>query len=164
MATNNRNIYIALENIRSLYNIGAIIRTAEFFGISKIILIGYSGIDGNEPDMIHRKLRKTSLGSIPKVKLEVIGGVMQLKRYDFPIIAVENNIPNVKSLYDWTPPNKAILLFGNEVDGISKEGLAMAQEIIEIPRIGTHSSLNVATACGIVINEMVKNLNKQHEI
>ncbi len=157
---NTPEIHIALENIRSLYNIGAIIRTAEFFGINRIILIGYSGVDKNEPDMIHRKLKKTSLGSIPKINLEVMKNVELLKKYGLSIIAIENNISNAKSLYGWNPPHKAILLFGNEVDGVSKEGLALAQEIIEIPRIGTHSSLNVATACGIVINDIVRKLQK----
>ena len=149
------NIILALENIRSLYNIGAIIRSAEFFGINKIILIGYSGIDKNEPDMIHRKLKKTSLGAMPKVKLEVLQNIEDLKKYNLPIVAIENNIDEVKNLYKWTPPENLILLFGNEVDGITPEGLSVASEIVEIPRVGTHSSLNVATACGIVISELV---------
>ncbi len=152
---NKPEIYIALENIRSLYNIGAIIRTAEFFGIKKVILIGYSGIDKNEPDMIHRKLKKTSLGAMPKVEIETAEKVEDLKKYKLPIVAIENNKDNVKNLYDWTPPKNAIYLFGNEVDGITPEGLSIASEIVEIPRIGTHSSLNVATACGIVISELV---------
>lgn len=152
---NKPEFAIALENIRSLYNIGAIIRTAEFFGIKKLILIGYSGIDKNEPDLIHRKLKKTSLGSIPKVQLDVLESVTDLKKYNLPIIAIENNTPNVKNLYKWSSPEKAILLFGNEVDGITPEGLSVATEIVEILRIGTHSSLNVATACGIVISELV---------
>lgn len=158
---NNAKIYIALENIRSLYNIGAIIRTAEFFGITEIILIGYSGVDKNEPDMIHRKLKKTSLGSIPKVKLTVIEDIDGLKKYNLPIIAVENNVERTQDIKNWNPPKDLILLLGNEVDGISKEGLAIASETVEIPRLGTHSSLNVSTACGIVIFELTnKLLNK----
>jgi tRNA G18 (ribose-2'-O)-methylase SpoU len=158
---NKPEIYIALENIRSLYNIGAIIRTAEFFGVKKVILIGYSGIDKNEPDMIHRKLKKTSLGSMPKVEIDVVTNSEELKKYEVPIIAIENNTPDTKNLYNWTPPKKAIYLFGNEVDGITPEGLSTTSETIEIPRIGTHSSLNVATACGIVISELV-NRNQQN--
>lgn len=154
------NIKIALENIRSLYNIGAIIRTSEFFGINEIILIGYSGVDKNESDLIHRKIKKTSLGSAPKINLSVIEKVEDIKFFNLPIIAVENNQPATKSLYDWHPPSEAILLFGNEVNGISKEGLEISTEIVEIPRVGTHSSLNVSTACGIVISELINKLNK----
>lgn len=149
--------YIALENLRSLYNVGAIMRTAEFFGINNLILIGYSGINPNDPDLIHQKLKKTALSSFPKVQIETFKNIKDVaKQHSEPIIGLENNVPNTKSLYKWSPPKDLILLMGNEVNGISDQAKEIATEFIEIPRVGTHPSLNVATAAGIAISHIAE--------
>lgn len=151
-------VYVALENLRSLYNIGAIYRTCEFFGVSTVILLGYSGIDRREGETeIHKRIQKTSLGTIEKVQTEQYKSIteMKLAHPNAKLIGIENNVPNTKNLYnlnEWTPYNKElIIIFGNEVEGLTTEAQQLSDELVEIPRIGTHSSLNVTTACGIVL-------------
>lgn len=152
------NIIVALENLRSLYNVGAIFRTCEFFGVYKVILIGYSGVDRNEPDLIHKRLWKTSCGTMEKVEIEHFDTLKAaLEKYKpGEVIAIENNVQNPIKLKDWRPNPNTMILFGNEVDGLSREAISMSDKIVEIPRVGTHSSLNVTTACGIVLNHVVQ--------
>ena len=150
------NIIIALENIRSLYNVGAIYRTAEFFGIQKILLIGYTGLDEREPSKIHKRLTKTSLGTINKIETERYQNMNDAKsRYPmYKIVAVEQDarsIPITQFALNKKQEEKVLLVFGNEVDGIQKETLRNANTIVEVPRLGTHQSLNVATTAGIIL-------------
>lgn len=158
----NSNVIIALENLRSLLNIGAIIRTSEFHGIKKVILIGYSGVEHRyrnnlkEEIIIHSKLQKTSLGTIEKIEVEHFNDVksMMQKYSDFDLIGIEQT-ENSIDLYDWdltTQKEKMILLLGNEVEGIEKTSLKLCTRVIEIARIGTHQSLNVEAAAAIVIS------------
>ena len=151
---NKREIIVALENIRSLYNIGAIYRTCEFLGVENILLIGYSGKDEREPNKIHRKLQKTSLGTINKIKTKQFRNIKEVKKH-YPkakIISIEQN-KNSKPLNTFkTPENQLVLIFGNEIDGVNQETLNISDKILEIPKIGTHQSLNVATTCGIVLS------------
>lgn len=152
----NTKIIVVLENLRSLYNIGAIFRTCEFFGAYKVILVGYSGINKNEPDLIHKRLWKTSCGTIEKVEAEHFNTIKDAINHYRPeeIVAIENNVDKVIKLKDWKPKTNIMILFGNEVNGLSEEALSMSDRIVEIPRVGTHSSLNVTTACGIVLNHV----------
>lgn len=151
--SNTNDIIVCLENVRSLHNIGAIIRTCEFFGIRKIILLGYSGFDPYQSDKIKPELSKTALSAINKVELlryqyfDDVKGAFP----DYQIIAVENNIPNTTLLTDFKPTTDCILVFGNETTGIEKDTLKIADKILEIPRVGQHASLNVATAAGITL-------------
>lgn len=150
-------LIVALENIRSLYNIGAIYRTCEFFGIKTIYLIGYSGIDKREPDKIHKKLQKTSLGTLDKIHTETFETTQDIfnKYKDIKLITIEqtnNSIPLPKFKLDTNYGSKTVLLFGNETDGVQKDTINKSSQIVEIPRIGTHKSLNVTTSCGIILS------------
>lgn len=151
--SNTNDIIVCLENVRSLHNIGAIIRTCEFFGIRKIILLGYSGFDPYQSDKIKPELSKTALSAINKVELlryqyfDDVKGAFP----DYQIIAVENNIPNTTLLTDFKPTTDCILVFGNETTGVTDEIISQSNIILEIKRIGTHQSLNIATAVGIVV-------------
>lgn len=149
-------LLVALENIRSLHNIGAIIRSCEFFGVDEIALIGYTGFDPYSPNHIHPKIQKTALSAIENIKLERYENINHLlsKKENCELICIENNVPNSKNISSFKTKydcNILILLFGNEVEGVQKETLELASEIYEIPRIGKHQSLNVATTAGIVL-------------
>ena len=150
-------LIVALENIRSLYNIGAIYRTCEFFGIKTIYLIGYSGIDEREPNKIHKKLQKTSLGTIDKIHTETFETTQDIfnKYKNIKLITIEqtkSSIPLSKLKLNTNKKGKILLLFGNEVNGVQKETIEKSNQIVEIPRIGTHKSLNVTTSCGIILS------------
>ena len=148
--------YVALENIRSLYNVGAIFRTCSFFGWNNVILVGYSGkhtLPGGKT-ILHPKLAKTELGSKNDLNITFLKTATELvkfaKAHKCDLVAVEQT-KAAKILEIWQPPKDVILVFGNEVDGISKYILENANQIVEIKRVGTHNSLNVATSVGIVL-------------
>lgn len=156
-------ITIGLENIRSLYNIGSIIRTCEFFGINNIAFIGYSGIDKNEPDMIHSKLKKTALSSINNVVINTYENteiLLNTINYN-QVIGIENNIKGTTNLYSYNPPSESqiLLLFGNEKTGLEDKTIKSCDLLLEIDRIGNHSSLNVSTVAGIVISHIIYKVN-----
>ncbi len=151
-------IVVALENIRSLQNIGAIFRTCSFFGVKKVLLVGYSGktIDTKNRKILHPKILKSSLGSENDITIELIEDSEALIKYSeehsCALLAVEQHKESV-NLKNLTLDGNAtyIIVFGNEVDGVSSSVLNVSKKIIEIERKGTHNSLNVATSVGIVL-------------
>jgi len=150
-------VIIALENIRSLYNIGAIFRTASFFGIKKILLVGYSGRRVAGIDELHEKVKKTSLGAEKDLEIKFLAGPIQLikfaKNNKLKLVVVEQDKKSI-SLQKWQPEKNSILVFGNELQGCSLKVLKATDEIVEIPRCGKKGSLNVSVAAGIVLTQV----------
>ena len=152
-------IQVALENVRSLQNIGAIIRTCSFFGVQKLILLGYSGKtkDTKNRTIMHPDILKTALGAEKDVEIIFIDSAKDLKKYSQNIIAIEQH---EKSIDLKTIDLKdCVLVFGNEVDGASQEILNASKQIVEIERLGNHNSLNIATAVGIVLYKATSSLS-----
>ena len=145
---------LALENIRSLYNVGAILRTASFFGIKNILLVGYSGRKTDGLDELHEKVKKTALGAEKDLEIKFIKNSQALIKFSrdnqLKLIAIEQDKKSV-SLQKWQPKQNSVLVLGNELQGCSLQVLKAADEIVEIPRFGKKGSLNVAVAAGIVI-------------
>ena len=146
--------YIILHNIRSRHNVGAIFRTADGAGVSKIFLTGYTPapIDRFGREVI--EIKKTSLGASAMVAWEradfALSIIRSLQKNDFSIVAVEQASDSI-SLYDFSEPEKTVYVFGNEITGIESEVLAVCDSIIEIPMLGQKESLNVAVTAGIVL-------------
>lgn len=148
-------LYVALENVRSLQNVGAIIRSCGFFGISEIILVGYSGIiDMGAHKMLHPKITKASLGAEKNINFTMLESAEDLiffaQKNSLDLIGIEQSEKSIK-LYEFKPSNASILVFGHEREGVSAEVLGAANKNVEIERFGTKSSLNVATAVGITL-------------
>jgi len=147
-------VIIALENIRSLYNVGAIFRTASFFGIRNILLVGYSGRKAENVDEIHEKVKKTALGGEKDLKIRFLKNSDELIKFcrknKLKLVAVEQAKKSV-SIENWQPKKNSALVLGNEIDGVSREVLVAADELVEIPRLGKKGSLNVSVAVGIVM-------------
>lgn len=145
--------YIALENIRSLFNIGAIFRTCSFFGIKNVVLVGYSGIDLN--GKLHPKVKKSSLGAEDDLNITYLKDSDELIEFvnenNLKLISIEQ-APNSIEINKWHPEKNSVLVFGNEVDGISERILENSNQIVEIRRLGKHNSLNVATTLGMILN------------
>ena len=154
-----KNVYVAMDNIRSLYNVGSIFRTCSFFGFEKVILVGYSGTKFNfkNEKVLHPKLEKTSLGAENDVESIFIENAEELfhfaKENKLKIISIEQKERSTL-LKDWKPEDSTILVFGNELKGVSKEILEISDEVVEIERQGNKHSLNVATAAGIVLHHV----------
>ena len=150
-----KTITILLDNVRSLNNVGSIFRTSDGFGIEKIFLCG---ITGTPP---HRDIHKTALGAENSMAWEHAENTAevckQLKADGYKIVAIEQAEGSV-SLQDFTieRDEKIAIIFGNEVDGVSDEVLALCDACVEIPQFGTKHSFNVSVCCGIVLWELLK--------
>jgi len=160
------DIIVIAHNIRSTHNIGAIFRTAEGFGISKIILSGYTPYprllkDSRLPhisDKLTKQISKTALGAEAIVPFEYLEQppLADFKSAGYRIVALEqakNSIP----MASYTPPEKIVLLLGEEVEGITTELLAECEDIIEIPMVGKKESFNVSVATGIALYALTTN-------
>lgn len=135
-------IDIYLENLRSMHNIGAILRTVEAFRLGTVY------ISKKLPPSAIEKIRKTAMGTDKDVPLHVIDNIDSLKK---PIIAVETS-SNAISCNDFTFPKSFTLLFGNEAFGLSDAALSYADHIVNIPLFGGKNSLNVTSAFAILAN------------
>ncbi len=146
-------VSVLLDNVRSLYNVGSFFRTADAAGIEKLYL---TGITGHPPK---RALSKTALGSEETVAWEhswdAPAIVAALHARGFEVAAVETS-PHAVDLYDWRPAFPVCIVFGHEVDGIRPEVSALCDTHVRIPMLGRKHSLNVATAGGVVIYELLR--------
>lgn len=154
------DIILIAHNIRSTHNVGSIFRTAEGFGVQKVILSGYTPYPKvkNDPRLPHitdkltGQISKTALGAealVPFEYRETLDlGTPDLAEYR--IVALEQAASSV-SLREYKPPEKIALLLGEEVHGITPELLAQVDDIVEIPMQGQKESFNVAVATGIAL-------------
>jgi len=144
---------ILLDNVRSMYNVGAFFRTGDAARISKLLLCG---ITARPP---HRGIAKTALGAQERVAWEhpadAGAALLELRAAGYEIAAVETSLHSV-DLFDWTPSFPVCVLFGHEVDGIRPDLLALADTHVRIPMLGAKHSLNVATAGGVVVYELLR--------
>ena len=153
---------VILHNIRSLYNVGSIFRTADAAGVSKIYLCG---ITPKPIDVFGRpraQLVKVSLGAEHYVEWEKVKVVSKLidklKKQKYKIFAIEQSkksIPYYK-LHTTNYKQKIVLVLGNEIKGLPLSILKKADKILEIPMHGKKESLNVAVAFGIIAFHFAK--------
>lgn len=142
---------ILLEDIRSPFNVGSIMRSAESFCVEKVFLTGITPIPG-----LNEKLNKTLKGSnVPYVCGKSANNIiLENKKAGAAIYSLEktsNSVPIDKA--DIKFP--AILVFGNEEFGASKETLSASDKIVHIPLYGQKNSINVSVAAGIAMNIFV---------
>ncbi|MFA5747859.1 MAG: TrmH family RNA methyltransferase [Candidatus Absconditabacterales bacterium] len=148
---------VILENIRSAYNVGNIIRTADSLG-RNIWLTGYS------PSPIdNKKVSKTSLGAENNVGLKIFNNTIEAinfaKENKFLVIGAEitKESINLKEISKKIKSDKSIaVIFGNEVDGILKQTLNIVDYIVYIPMFGIKESLNVGQSSAIFMRELNK--------
>lgn len=144
---------VLLDNVRSMYNVGAFFRAADGVGLQKLWLCG---ITAHPPK---RAIAKTALGAEEAVAWEHdwdgVGVAEGLRRGGFEIAAIETSLDAV-DLFEWQPRFPVCVAFGHEVDGMRPELLKMADTHVRIPMLGQKKSLNVATAGGIVLYELLR--------
>jgi tRNA G18 (ribose-2'-O)-methylase SpoU len=155
-----REIVLIAHNIRSTHNVGAFFRTADGFGVSKIIFSGYTpypAIDGDTrlphfADKLTRQIHKTALGAETMVKFERYDEppLADLKSHGFTIVGLEQDQRSIM-LPDFQVPDKVALLLGNEIDGVYPEYREQCDALIEIPMKGGKESFNVSVATGIAL-------------
>lgn len=146
--------YIILEDIRSAYNVGAIFRTADASGVAKVFLVGYTPAPIDRFGRVQKEIEKTSLGASGTVSWESVATtkevIEQLQASGVTVAAVELALGSV-SLKDFKEPEHVAYIVGNEVEGVSKETLQLADVIVELPMLGQKESLNVSVTAGIVL-------------
>jgi 23S rRNA (guanosine2251-2'-O)-methyltransferase len=146
-------VSVLLDNVRSMYNVGAFFRTADGAGVERLYL---SGITAHPPK---RAISKTALGAEERVAWEYAWDPVpfadRLRTRGYQIAAVETSLHSV-DLFDWKPDFPVCVVFGHEVEGIRPELAALADCFVRIPMLGTKHSLNVATAGGVVIYELLR--------
>ena len=152
------DIRILLDNIRSVHNAGSIFRTAETLGISRI----YCGETTPGPTDRFKRPRKdfakVALGAEEIVPWEHVADpvalIKGLRKDGFQIIALEQSDASV-DYKKAVAGNKALIILGNEVDGVSKLILEMSDVVAEIPMKGEKESLNVSVAAGIFLYRLL---------
>lgn len=147
-------IRLILDNIRSVHNAGSIFRTAETVGIGRVYCCGTTPAPLDRFKRKRKDFSKVSLGAEEMLAWEQVENVAslvkQLKKEGFKVIAVEQS-PCSVDYKNVALPDKAVVVLGNEVDGISKEVLDVADIVAEIPMKGKKESLNVSVAAGVVL-------------
>lgn len=154
-------IIIIAHNIRSTHNIGAIFRTAEGFGVSKIIISGYSPypkMENNDTRLPHisekltNQIHKTALGAeiIVPFEYQEVPDFSLLKKNGYKIVGLEQDARSVM-INEYKPVDNIALLIGEEVDGITNEMRTICDDLIEIPMSGKKESFNVSVATGIAL-------------
>lgn len=149
---------IVADNLRSAFNVGAILRTAECFGVEHVSLSGYT------PTPETDKTARTSLGTEKSVSWSSDANVHEVirkaKSDGYRIVALETAASAV-SLDDFVWPEKTVLLLGNERFGLDRDVLDEADELVKIPMYGMKNSLNVGIACGVALASWRGQLEKR---
>ncbi|MFH1608767.1 MAG: TrmH family RNA methyltransferase [Patescibacteria group bacterium] len=153
MVKNQENILI-LPDIRSAQNVGAIFRTAEAVGISKIFLTGVSPCPLDRFNKTRKDIAKSALGAeltVPwEYKKNLTMFLNKLKKEKFKIIAIEQDKKSI-SYKKVKLSQKNAFIVGTEVSGLPKNILKKCDQIAEIPMLGKKESLNVSVATGIAL-------------
>ncbi len=150
---------LVLDNVRSLNNIGSIFRTADAFLLEKIYLCGITAVPP------HKDITKTALGATESVAWEyredTVALLHDLRRTGHGIWAVEQTENAVfLDTFKVGAKKKYVLVFGNEVKGVSQEAVDACDGAVEIPQFGTKHSLNVAVSVGVVVWDLWAKLQR----
>lgn len=157
------DIIVIAHNIRSTHNVGSIFRTSEGFGVSKIILSGYTSYpvmpsDTRLPhiaDKLTAQIHKTALGAESMVPFEYqpAPDLAALKTAGYRIVGLEQDARSI-TLNDYTTPDKIVLVLGEEVNGITPDMRSQCDDLVEIPMVGQKESFNVSVAAGIALYQL----------
>lgn len=141
-------LLVIADNIRSAFNVGAILRTSECFSVEAVWLSGYTATPDEE------KTSRTSMGTEEHVQWRSVSKVhdalTEAKTLGYQIIALET-AEHAQNLDEFQWPEKSALLIGNERFGIEADLLTKADHVLRIPLFGKKNSLNVGIALGIAL-------------
>ncbi len=155
-----RKIIIVAHNLRSIHNVGSILRTADGLGAHRVFLSGYTPYPIHPGDIrlphlaakIHKQIQKTALGAETSVNWQYFSDItsvfVKLKSEGYKIYALEQAANSIK-LNDYKPEDKLALIVGREVEGLESEVIKNCDGVIEIPMFGAKESFNVAQAAAI---------------
>lgn len=158
----HRSIIVVAHNIRSTHNIGSLFRTCEGLGVDLLYLTGYTPypkVDNDDrlpyiADKVHQQIKKTALGAEEtlsfKYENDPVKVISDIKNKGYKIVALEQS-SNSEKINSWSPPQKIAVILGEEVEGINRELLSLANTHIEIPMFGKKESFNVVQAAAMFL-------------
>lgn len=142
------DLVIVLDNIRSPFNMGAVVRTCDALGVKELVVTGYT------PDFTDERVKKISMGAWFNVSLKKFRSLTEVRTYllekKYKMISVETAW-DANVIYETRLSPKTALVFGNERFGISKKDLLLSDGVVRLPVFGIKNSLNInaaLTACG----------------
>ncbi|MCP4574415.1 MAG: RNA methyltransferase [bacterium] len=143
--------FALLDNIRSVWNVGSIFRTADAVALGGLYLAGMTATPPR-PDM-----EKTALGATKTVPWDYwadsVAAARHLHDRGLPLIVLEQT-PRARDWDDFACPFPHCFVVGHEVDGVRPEIIELAAEVVEIPMAGAKQSLNVAVSFGLIAYEI----------
>jgi len=151
-------VIVLLDDVRSLYNTGAFFRTADAVGVEKLVLCGITP----RPDQGGRQARaiaKTALGaelSVPWEHAPDTGQAVEQIRQAGYHIAIAETAPDGVDLFAWTPQWPVCVVFGHETQGVDATAAPRDVTHVRVPMFGVKRSLNVATAGGVLLYELLR--------
>jgi len=144
-------LVLVLDNIRSLYNVGSMFRTADGFGVGRVFLCGITGT----PEQ--HGVQKVALGAEKSVPWEHVGRTWQLlarlKRQGYFLVGLEK-CRGAELLPSFRPRFPLALVVGNEITGLSPKLRRRLDRVVAIPMSGVKQSFNVSVACGIALYQI----------
>ncbi len=164
-------LYLVLHNIRSIYNVGAILRTAEGLGVDEVVFSGYTPRYNDVRMLPHlrakldRQIEKSALGAeklVAQKSVEDLSAwLRQMKREGWATVGLENNLApeeEARKVILGTQDfgEKIVLILGEEVAGIPAEIRAECEYFLEIPMRGRKESFNVSVATGMALWGLMK--------
>ena len=147
-------LIVVLDDVRSMHNVGSVLRTADAFRLEAVWMCG---ITGTPP---HAEIHKTALGAEDNVDWRyfdnALEAVKKLKEEGVEVLAVEQaEGSTMLQEFKPNPSRRYALVLGNEVKGVHQEVIDLCDGCLEIPQRGTKHSMNVSVAAGIVIYHFV---------
>ncbi len=149
LAKKRNSLEVAIENVSHDFNVGTIVRSANNFNVSRVHIIGkkkYNRRGAMCTDKYIEILHWENLADF----------IDDQRKRDREIVAIENNTERVLPLSRGKLPENTTLVFGSEGDGISRDLLNEADEVLEIESFGSTRSVNVGVAAGIAMYEWVR--------
>lgn len=159
-------LQLVLHNIRSVYNVGAILRTAEGLGVERVVFSGYTpryddaALLPHLREKLNHQIAKAALGAegmVPQVAVpDLPSWLTEQKDQGWTVIGLENNLApeeEARKLVLGAPveAKKVVLVLGEEVNGIPADIRECCDYFLEIPMVGRKESFNVSVATGIAV-------------
>lgn len=162
------NLALILSDIRSTYNVGSLMRSADGFSVKHIFFAGYTPypkLDNNDTRMPHiaekvtRAIHKTALGAENTVKFSVYKNIKEAiesaKKQDYLIVALEQS-PSSTPINKFSSGKDIAIILGNEVNGVARQTLQISDVILEIPMKGKKESFNVSASGAIAMYALLQ--------
>ncbi|MCM1021743.1 MAG: RNA methyltransferase [Muribaculum sp.] len=150
-------VVLVLDNVRSLSNVGAMLRTADAFGLERVALCGVTGTPPSP------EIHKTALGAEDSVEWfhveDTVELVKLLKEQGYMVCVLEQVEGSVMlNNFAVSADSKYAIVVGHEVNGVDQAVVDRADVCLEIPQFGTKHSMNVSVSAGVALWQLVSQM------